>query len=92
MEGSGIIPERIQQMVNKITSTLMESGLYHRAHSIDRYHLKCPIVEEEADLDSFTLEQLKRPMMLIGFLWMLSSIVFIAEIIVFQWKLWRNRK
>lgn len=75
---------------------MMENGMMKYIESTREQVVKQTLCElnksDEVQLFAFTLEQLKRPMMLIIALWISSVFVLIAEIMIFNWISWRNRK
>lgn len=77
---------------------MMQSGLYRFYTSLADYDRK--IIEEEYlaankddededDLQALTIEQLKRPLMLLLSLCGIVMVIFIGEILVFKWNNWQ---
>lgn len=56
---------------------------------IDRAYV---VFNSEEDDQALTMEQLKRPMILIVCLWGMSIMIWIAEIIIYRWKNRRNHE
>lgn len=50
------------------------------------------VFNSEEDDQALTMEQLKRPMILIVCLWGMSIMIWIAEIIIYRWKNRRNHE
>lgn len=88
------ISDQMKQKINRITSIMMENGIHQQIQSYNHWAHVIGIcgANEEVDLITFTLEQLKRPMMLIISLWTFTALIFIAEISVHKWINWRKRK
>lgn len=89
------VPERILEEINEATSSMMASGLHQFYTSLATF--KNNLVERAYSIvdddctEALTMEQLKRPLILLFCLWGVALIVFIGESIVSKWKL-RNQK
>lgn len=49
-------------------------------------------MDDSDDLQTITIEQMKKPIVIFLCLNGLAAIIFIAEILIFRWLKWRNRK
>lgn len=47
---------------------------------------------DEKDIDPFTMKHLKRPVLVVLYLYAIATIVFLAECIVHKWSGWRDRE
>lgn len=82
--------------INKATSSIAENGLHQfydsfiafQRNFIERDHLK----QQDEDIQALTVEQLRRPMILVFFLWGVAIVIRIAEIIAIKWRHWRNHQ
>lgn len=95
LQSNHYVPDRMLKNIDKTTSLMMESGLHQLYTSMTDFKQKLvdrvyAIVESE-DFRALTMEQLKRPLILLFCLWGVALIVFIAETIASKWEL-GNRK
>lgn len=89
------IPIRIRKKIDKLTSVIMESGIHEHFQSLKVFDQTMDgLIKPEfhAVLEPITIEEMIRPMILICGLWIASILVFIKEIIVHKWIIWRNRR
>lgn len=89
------ISERMIAKIDKVTNSMAEQGFYQFYHSISDFSQKWvfgKFDKDEVDLQSITIEQLRRPIMIILLLNGIASILFVAEILIFKWLKWRNRE
>lgn len=83
------------KMINKATISIAENGLHQFYDSfsafqqsiIERDHLE----PEDEDIQALTVDQLWRPMILVFYLWGVTIVICIEEIIAFKRKHWRNQ-
>lgn len=47
---------------------------------------------DDRDIEPFSMKQLKRPVFFVLSLYGMAMMVFLAEIVIYKWKLWRERK
>lgn len=94
LESQDLIPSRYRKKFNKVTSSMIESGLYRFYTSFADYKFKLRrrihSSEDDENFQALTIQQLRRPMVLIFGLWTLSIVVFIAEHIFHKWQNWRS--
>lgn len=88
--------ERLRERIDKVTSSVMENGLYEYFNS--RYRFKKDIElgfpsarqhnseVDDDDLHALNMGQMIRPLYIVIGLLILSILVFVGEIIVFKWK------
>lgn len=95
------ISERTITKMAKVIKTMTEYGFYQFYHSlsvferkwlIGRAYVNIGIDKNEINLESITIEQMNKPIMIALCLNVAATIVFIAEILVFKWLKWRNCK
>lgn len=74
---------------------MIESGLYAFYMSLNsfkqQYMERIYLSETDDEFRALTVEQLKRPMLLVFALWTVAVIVLIVEHIISKWNNWRNR-
>lgn len=75
---------------------MMQSGLHRFYTSLADYDRKLSREEylsakkdDEDDLQALTMEQFKRPLMLLLSLCAIVVVIFIGEILVFKWNNWQ---
>lgn len=88
------VPDRQLKKINKVTSTMMTNGLYQFYTSFAEFkqhfmfqEWSCQAIDD-VDFHAFTLNQLRRPMLVIFGLWALATICFIVEHIVYKIMYW----
>lgn len=88
------VPERMLRKVDKVTSSMMESGLHHFYRTFAEFRSKfSQRPNEHQDTDDILvleIDQMIRPMKIIFCLWGLATVLFITEVIVHKWNKWRN--
>lgn len=99
MKSDHYVPERFIKKVDKMTSSLAESGLYTFFVSFSEFSRKFVEraylnreEEDEENMQVLTVKQLQRPMILIFYLWGLAVITFVAEIILVKLRKWFSRR
>ena len=87
--------------IDKVTNSMFEYGFneffqsfheYKRKWLIGRVYLKIGVDKDEIDLEPITFEQMKKPMLIFLSLNAIALFIFFAEILIFRWLKWRNRK
>lgn len=87
--------------IDKVTSSMAEHGFYQFYHSFMDFKMKwigqsfsrpTGRIRDEIDLESITIEQLRKPMIIVLYLNGMATIIFVAEFLVFKWLKWRNCK
>lgn len=87
--------------IDKVTSSMAEHGFYQFYRSFmefrfkydgEKIRLASRIIDEIDSLDSITIEQLRKPIIIVLYLNGISTIIFIAEFLIFNRLKWRNRK
>lgn len=95
LDSVGYVSDRVLARLNKVTSLMMESGLNHFYVSLTRFRrnfLERSFLDEEYDdFHALTIDQLRRPMILVLCLWMVALIIFIIEILIIKYRS-RNRR
>lgn len=92
---NGYASERTLKKIDKVTSSMMSSGLYQFYISFAEYKQKLAervksAQDEDDNFRALTMDQLKRPMLFIFGLWSLAVVIFIMEHIISKWKHWRG--
>lgn len=91
LQSDHFVPNRTFQIIDQSTSSIMENGLYRFYASLNAFRRKLiyrnstPIEDDFSDR-ALAMEQLIRPMMFVFYLWGLSVIAFVAELIVSKWR------
>lgn len=91
----------MMEKIDQISSSMMENGMYEYFGSLLEFKqnllLRNSDVYEGYEFNvkddfirPFTMEQLKRPIELILFFYGLAILIFLIEIIVHKWNMWRN--
>lgn len=99
LESEYYVPDRVIEMVDKVTSRMTENGLHHFYESLREFwkmmNYKMGGYDDDDDENNITpiiMAQFKRAMKLIWFLYALSPLVLLLEIIVFKWNKWRRQR
>lgn len=78
---------------------MMESGLYQFYTTLAAFKLKLmersfwsDDDDDDDDMQALTVQQLKRPMILLFCLWAVAKAIFIAEMIVSKFNKWLAQK
>lgn len=83
------VPDRLLEKINRLTASMMESGLYDFYTSMaefDRHlRLKDLEIDEDDELKPLTFDHMKRVMILFLFLIGIAVIVFILEVYLLKW-------
>lgn len=95
LESDNVVSQRTLQTIDKATSSMMENGFYRFYISIasftqqliEREYLE----QNEEEFQALTVDQLKRPLMLLFALFGVSVIVFIIEHIISKWNSYVRR-
>lgn len=95
LESDHHVPERIIKRLDHATSSMVENGLHKfylslaifKQKLIDRAYLE----QIDDDSQALTIEQLKRPMIVLFYLWGTATIIFICEMTIFKWILCNRR-
>lgn len=88
------VTERLSKIINKATSLMIEHGLYSFFTSINDFKRNILFRENSNhdDIDdddrALTLEQLKRPIILIVCLWTAALFAFVVEVIIDKFSAW----
>lgn len=96
LESDHYIPDRTLQRIDRMTSSMMEYGLFEfytnfaafKQKFIERIYLS----EEDGDPQALTMGQLKRPAILLVALCAFAAIILIVEIVIFKWQNWRQHR
>lgn len=95
LESDHYVSDRLIKNINKATSSMIESGLhsfYMSLNSFKQQFIERAYFSQTDDaFQALTTQQLKRPMILVFYLWATAVIVFIAEALVSKWNQWRNQ-
>lgn len=95
------ISERTINKIDKVSSSMAEHGFYQFYQSLVDFQQNWMVVEVgmithkdnyEVNLEPITIEQLKKPIIIALCLNGIATILFVAEICVYKWLQWRNRK
>lgn len=95
------ISERTISKIDEVANSMAEHGFYGFYQDIMDFKLKHLIgrlaqvkgmIGDGVDLQSITIEQLRKPVVIVLCLNGIATIVFVIEILVFKWLKWRNRK
>lgn len=97
------VPDRLTNKINRITSSIMENGLYHyyekkQKDLVTKWSYTLKVLtgnNEDEDYDKLvpmSLEQMKRVMLFILCTYGFATIIFFAEIFIFWWNKRLNRK
>lgn len=90
LDSNRYISERFIKKVDTLTSSIMENGLYQFFVRISDFKRKFILRDDSSDDDDdtevLTIQQLKRPMILVFCLWSAAIFIFIAEIIVSKYR------
>lgn len=96
LEAYRLVPEREIKKIDDTTSKMMENGLYQFYKYFSEYllqlHHRTLSNENDDEIQVLTMDQLKRPMMVILGLWGLAMAIFIMEHIIRKWKEWRGTR
>lgn len=96
------VTEQQLRKIDRATSSMMSSGLYEFYTSYAEFKRRimkpwcvgpCPRHTHDSDDDDLqvlTMEQLRRPMMLIFGLWALAAVIFVIEYIISKVNNWRS--
>lgn len=87
---------------DKVTNSMAEYGFYQFSESISefKHKWKAGVIDRtvendnnvDDDLQSITMEQMKKPIIILLCLSAIAIIIFVAEILTFKWLKWRNCK
>lgn len=91
------ISERMIAKIDKVTNSMAEHGFYQFYQSWMEFERKflsrsAGIFDVEFELKPITIEQLRKPSIIVLCLNGLAVVIFVAEILVFKWLKSRNRK
>lgn len=95
LESDHYVTDRTIKKLDQTTSFMVENGIHKfylslaifKQKLIDRAYLE----QIDDDFQALTVEQLKRPMILLFYLWGMATIIFIAEMTIFKW-IYCNRR
>lgn len=84
LESNKYVPERMLNSIDKKSSAMMASGLHQLyikySEFVFEMHSKIEHREDENDDEqALTMDQLKRPLILVFYLWGITLVVFIIE-------------
>lgn len=90
---------RTRRKIDKLTNEMLENGLNEHLESMKTFDLQMNAAnffsmnkdKVYAVLEPISKEQMMRPMILICGLWIAAILVFIGEIIVNKWNIWREK-
>lgn len=90
------VSRRVFEKIDRATSFMMQSGLYRFYNSLAEYDWKLSGQENSSarkndgdELQAVTMEQFKRPLMLLLSVWGIVVAIFIGEILVSKWNNWQ---
>lgn len=85
--------------IDKITNSIAEYGFYQCYDSYMEIKLKhlahivgLTIIKDEFDIESITINKLRKPIIIVLCLNGIATIAFVVEIFIFKWLEWRNCK
>lgn len=95
LESDHYVSNRLLDRIDKMTSSMMESGLHAFYMSLNsfkqQFFERAYFSQTDDEFRALTTQQLKRPMILIFGLWVLAVVVFMGEVCVIRWNQWRGR-
>lgn len=95
------ISDRMINKIDRVTSLMTEHGFDQFYQHILEFQQKWLFAKDgmttrkdkyEVNLEPITIEQLRKPIIIVLCLNGIAGILFIAEIVVFKWLEWRKRK
>lgn len=91
LESNKYVPERMLNSIDKKSSAMMASGLHQLyikyGEFVSEMHSKIEHREDENDDEqALTMDQIKRPLILVFYLWGITLVVFIIENLVYYIK------
>lgn len=90
LQSEHYVPDRMLKKIDRATGSMMENGLHEFYTSLASFKMKLILriysMVEHEDFRALSVEQLKRPLILLFCLSAAAMIIFIAEIIISKWK------
>lgn len=95
------ISERMIAKIDKVTSSMSEHGFYQFYDSymqfilnsmLQKYAQTAGAIKGEMDLQSITIEQLRKLIVIVLCLNGIAALLFVVEILAYKWLRWRNCK
>lgn len=87
-----LIPLRMRRKIDQLTNLMIEKGFYEFYYSIkssDKRWISSwenSTTPADVELETITMEQIKRPMVFICGLWFIATLIFIIQLFIFNWE------
>lgn len=90
LESNHYVTERLLKKIDRLTSSMIENGLHQYFAATDAFKRNFHDIEysnvKDEEFKELTIDQLKRPMILMVGLVILATVILIIQIIVFKLK------